>query len=400
MIPLELLHRLFDSLPDAMVLLRVENESQFRYERASQFAYMKGLFSDRHIGKRVTDTHSPEYALYLQEKYRYAVESKKPVIFNDIVQLNGEYFLQQAIVTPVLDGSGNCLYLIAEISHEIDNATTQRVQATRRIFESFFNNIEEPVVLVQHGDKQVQITDALLRKAMTENQLIVEYQPLINSRTGLLEGVEALVRWNHPEMGRLPPLVFLSAAEQLNLLVEIDLWVMHHACTAIKHANLSPVHLGINISTQHLRRKGFVDDVKAVLRDVDFPAEQLMLEITETSLMDELGVGLEILNNLSSMGVKIAIDDFGTGYSSLSYLKNLPIHVLKIDRSFVASVQQDTKSRAIVKTIAGLGRELGLRIVSEGVETLEQLEFVRGHCDMVQGYIYGGPVPLHQLQRK
>ena len=398
MMQIELLHSLFDALPDAMVLLRVEDDSHFRYERASRLAYMKGFFSEHSIGKLVTEAHPRAYALYLQEKYLYAVKSKKCVVFNDVVHSKVESFVQQAMVTPVIDASGRCQYLIAEVSQLIDGSTTQRVEATRSIFESFFNNTREQVVLVRHGDRQIEVTDAVLRKAMAEEQFIAEYQPLINPQTGRMEGVEVLVRWNHPEIGRLPPLAFISAAEQLGCLVEIDLWVMHRACLNIKDSSLLPIHLSVNIATEHLRRKGFIDDVKTILQDTNFPAEYLILEITESALMGDLDLALEILNALCLLGVKVAIDDFGTGYSSLSYLKDLPVHVLKIDRSFVASVSHDIKSRAIVETISHLGRELGLKVVSEGVETSEQLQFVRGHCDMVQGYIYSRPVSLDEIE--
>ena len=174
--------------------------------------------------------------------------------------------------------------------------------------------------------------------------------------------------------------------------------MIHRACLAMKDSSLLPIHLSVNIATEHLRRKGFIDDVKTILQDTNFPAEYLILEITESALMGDLDLALEILNALCLLGVKVAIDDFGTGYSSLSYLKDLPVHVLKIDRSFVASVSHDIKSRAIVETISHLGRELGLKVVSEGVETSEQLQFVGGHCDMVQGYIYSRPVSLNEIE--
>ncbi|MCL6442617.1 MAG: PAS domain-containing protein [Alicyclobacillus sp.] len=202
MIPLDLLHGLFDALPDAMVLLRVEEDGKFRYERASRYAYVKGLFSEGHIGKLVVEAHPPEYASYLQDKYRYAAESKNPVVFNDLVLIQGQSVLQQAVVTPVIDGAGRCQYLIAEISKEVDGATAQRVQATRKIFESFFDNTRDRVVMVRHGDKQIEVTGAVLRSAMNNEQLFAEYQPLMCPRTDTVKGVEALVRWNHPDFGQ------------------------------------------------------------------------------------------------------------------------------------------------------------------------------------------------------
>ncbi|MDQ0188522.1 EAL domain-containing protein [Alicyclobacillus cycloheptanicus] len=400
MVPLSLLHELFDSLPDAMVLLRVENHHRFRYERASRAAYRSHLFCESHLGKLVGEVHAPEYASYLREKYAYAVQTRKPVIFKDIVHLDNRSLIQEAVVTPVMDGSGNCQYLIAEISHEMDKAAAQRVEATRRIFESFFHGAGERVVRVRNGEHHIDVTDATLRKAMEDGQFFAEYQPLIAPRSGTMLGVEALIRWHHPDAGLIPPIALVSAAEQLGCLVEIDLWMMHRACSAIKQADLLPLHVGVNISAQHLRRKGFVDDVKAILADVAFPADQLVLEITESALMEEMEVALEILHTLRSYGVKFAIDDFGTGYSSLSYLKDLPVDLLKIDRSFIHSVPDDPRSSAIVETISNLGRHLNLLVISEGVETMKQLNFVRNHCDMVQGYIFSRPTSLDELQRQ
>ncbi|WDL97924.1 putative bifunctional diguanylate cyclase/phosphodiesterase [Alicyclobacillus sp. ALC3] len=279
----------------------------------------------------------------------------------------------------------------------MDQATTQRIQGARRILESLFSNTEERIARVQHGNHQIHVTDQTLRVAMQSNQLFAEYQPLISPKTGSVQGVEALIRWNHPDVGLISPVAFVPAAEQLGCLVEMDLWMMYQACSAVKKAGTPRLHVGVNVSAQHLLRRGFVDDVNAVLSDVRLPPEQLVIEITESALMEDIDTARDILHTLRSRGVKFAIDDFGTGYSSLSYLKDLPVDMLKIDRSFISSIPSDQKGTAIVEIIAILGRRLGLSVTAEGVETPQQLEFVRDHCDMVQGYIYSRPTSLEHI---
>ncbi|MCL6452812.1 MAG: EAL domain-containing protein [Alicyclobacillus sp.] len=395
---LPLLLELFDSLSDAMVLLSVEEDGNFRYQRANRYAYQKGLFSPERIGKRVLEAHPGPYAAYLQEQYTYAMRTKRPVIFKDVVPSEQGILVQEAIVVPVLNDVDTCVYLIAEVSHEVDSTTVQRVQATRRIFEAFFANEDHRVVQIRHGDKHLTVTDGKFREALRRQELFPEYQPLVNPQSGLVEGVEALVRWHHPDVGRIPPLAFVTAAEQLGFLIELDLWMMHHSCRQVAVASGNRCHVSVNISASHLKRRGFVDDVQTILADLGFPPDRLVLEITENALMEDVELAIEIMQALCATGVRFAIDDFGTGYSSLSYLKNLPVHFLKIDRSFIQAIPFDPRSAAIVETIALLGRRLGLCVVSEGVETMDQLQFAARHCDLVQGYIFSAPVRADQLR--
>jgi PAS domain S-box-containing protein len=244
--------------------------------------------------------------------------------------------------------------------------------------------------------------ESQLRKALERDELLLYFQPKIDAGTGSIAGVEALIRWKHPELGMVPPSQFIPVAEETGLIVQIGEWVLETACRqnhAWQRAGYPPVHVAVNIASLHFRQGGLIDSVARALHDTGLDPEWLELEVTESMLMEKVNsqgedTALETLFKLKDMGVRLAIDDFGTGYSSLSYLKRFPLDTLKIDRSFVKDLPRDAEDAAIAKAVIAMARSLKLAVVAEGVETAEQLAFLQQHgCDLVQGYLFSRPVP-------
>jgi diguanylate cyclase (GGDEF)-like protein len=242
-----------------------------------------------------------------------------------------------------------------------------------------------------------------LRTALDRGELSVRYQPLIAMASGEIEAAEALVRWQHPDRGELLPADFLSLAEQTGLIEPIGNWVLQEACRVgaeILRSNgkLPNLRMNVNLSERQLRTgPALVREVADSLRSTGLPAELLALEVTETMLVEEKGPALATLESLKELGVGLAIDDFGTGYSSLAYLRYLPISMLKVDKSFVADLQ-DGVDEKIVKWMVSLGSALGMSVCAEGVETIEQRDVLTAlGCDTAQGYFFSRPVPEREL---
>jgi diguanylate cyclase (GGDEF)-like protein len=236
-----------------------------------------------------------------------------------------------------------------------------------------------------------------LRRAVANNEFVTYYQPFVNFASGQVVGMEALVRWRHPQLGILLPAEFIAVAEDTGLVVELSNWVMRSACAQTRRwqdKGHGPLRIAVNISARHLRQEKFLEQVSDILDQSGLDASCLELELTETSMMQNAESGSKLLAQLRELGVKIAIDDFGTGYSSLSYLKRLPIDTVKLDRSFVTGATRDPDDAALVMAIVTLAHNLRLRVVAEGVETEEQLAFLRLlRCDEGQGYLFGKPSP-------
>ena len=239
-----------------------------------------------------------------------------------------------------------------------------------------------------------------LRNAVSKNELEVHYQPIVSltatKTVGETVGFEALVRWRHAERGLISPAEFIPIAEETGVIIEIDRWVLRHACTQVaawqaQFAN--PLTLNVNLTPQQLERPDFAQVVKATLSETGFSPTRLHLEITESTLVNRTEGVMVALGELESLGVELHIDDFGTGYSSLSYLQDFPADVLKIDRSFVNKLTQNDESARLVQTIVTMAHGLGLRVVAEGVETVEQLEHLRGlGCEYAQGFYFAKPL--------
>ncbi|KMJ57476.1 diguanylate cyclase [Bacillus sp. LL01] len=241
-----------------------------------------------------------------------------------------------------------------------------------------------------------------LRKALERNEFVLYYQPQICNRTGDIVGVEALIRWNHPTLGLIYPDKFIGLAEETGLITNIGEWVIEEACAQNKKwidAGMAPFKVAVNLSTHQFFKLNLVSHVQSVLERTGLDPKYLVVEITESMAMD-FDYSLRVLQQLKGLGVYISIDDFGTGYSSLSYLKSFPIDYLKIDRSFVRDVLQDNNDVNIVKAIITLAHNLGLRVIAEGVETIEQLDFLKKYnCDTIQGYLFSKPISVKQFEQ-
>ncbi|MGH2686617.1 MAG: putative bifunctional diguanylate cyclase/phosphodiesterase, partial [Actinomycetota bacterium] len=240
-----------------------------------------------------------------------------------------------------------------------------------------------------------------LRSSLENDQLEVHYQPKASLSTGRILGVEALVRWNHPRHGYLPPDEFIPVAEHTGLMRPLTLYVLRTAVRQLQEWRQQGIELdvAVNLSARSLLDVHLPDDVAAILADHDVPASCLTLEITESRIMADSPRTIGVMTRLSAMGVELAIDDFGTGYSSLSYLKRLPVDEVKIDRSFVMNMAVSDNDAKIVRSTVNLARDLGLRVVAEGVENQETWDrLVALGCDVAQGYFLSRPVPAARLQ--
>jgi diguanylate cyclase (GGDEF)-like protein len=245
--------------------------------------------------------------------------------------------------------------------------------------------------------ERLQMEEAL-RKALIREELILHYQPRQHVISGQITGIEALIRWKHPDLGLLLPAEFIGLAEETGLILEIGEWVLRKACVQNKQwqqMGLNPVRISVNISAMQFQREEFYQSVLHVLEDTGLEPTWLELELTESMVMHNAPMTIVKLNQLREIGVKISIDDFGTGFSSLSYLKLFPVDTLKLDNSFIQDVSADSKDAAITKTVIALARRLKLSVVAEGVETDEQLSFLRSRkCNEVQGFIISKPLSV------
>jgi EAL domain-containing protein (putative c-di-GMP-specific phosphodiesterase class I) len=235
-----------------------------------------------------------------------------------------------------------------------------------------------------------------LRLAIQRKEFFLMYQPQMDISSGKISGVEALVRWQHPELGLVPPAQFVPIAEDSGLIVPIGEWVLRTACAQAKKwqcEGLPAVSIAVNVSAVQFHQRGFVDLVSRVLRESGLSPQYLELELTESLILSNADVLPAMLKELKAIGVKLAIDDFGTGYSSFSYLRRFQVHKLKIDRSFVQGVSVDADSAAITSAIIGLAKSLNMKTIAEGVENIEQLAFLQAHdCGEIQGYYFSKPL--------
>lgn len=246
-----------------------------------------------------------------------------------------------------------------------------------------------------------------LHKALENEELTVYYQPQLNLQEGRLTGMEALLRWDHRELGRISPAEFIPLAEETGLIVGIGNWVLDQACKQVKKwqlAGFPSFRMAVNVSAVQFTRNDFLSGVKATLERNELEAGWLELELTEGLLLQDITGAATKLKELKKLGVYISIDDFGTGYSSLRYLKQLPIDTLKIDQSFIKDMEISnlvkSKDKALVETIIMLGHNLGMHIIAEGVETQAQLDFLRDKaCEEIQGYLYCRPLPPTEVER-
>ena len=239
--------------------------------------------------------------------------------------------------------------------------------------------------------------DAELRLALRNDEFVLHYEPLIDGRDGRVRGAEALIRWNHPARGLVPPGQFIRIAEDTGLIEPIGQWVLRTACAQFvswRAAGLTLDDISVNVSTQQFRRPDFVQMVSGMLADSGMQPEWLKLEITESVLVDESGEAERTLAELAALGVKLALDDFGTGYSSLAYLKRLPVDIIKIDRSFVHDIQDSDDAQALVRATIDMAHALRKRVTAEGVELAAQQALLSSWgCDLLQGWLFTRSLP-------
>jgi len=240
-----------------------------------------------------------------------------------------------------------------------------------------------------------------LRSALDKKELMLHYQPIVNLKSGTITGAEALLRWTQPRRGSVPPAMFIPVAEDSGLILPIGAWVLRDACTQGKawaDAGLSPLTISVNVSALQIRSDNFLANLLAVLDETGLNPGSLNIEMTESGLMERAKFGSAILTSLRDKGIQVSVDDFGTGYSSLSYLRKLPIDTLKIDQSFVRQISTTPDDTTIVSAIISMGRSLRLKVVAEGVESVEDVAFLKKQeCDEAQGYYFSRPIPADEF---
>jgi diguanylate cyclase (GGDEF)-like protein len=245
--------------------------------------------------------------------------------------------------------------------------------------------------------------EAELRAGLTRGELFLEYQPQVDATTSSVVGAEALVRWRHPQRGRLGPDAFIPLAEDSSLIIQVDRWVLRTGCSQLARwhkAGFDNLVLSVNLSARNFYRGDLVDVVDRTLREHGLSGKALEIEITESTLMTKVPGAVEVLRRLRGLGVSVSIDDFGTGYSALGYLNRFPVDALKIDRSLVLDVWSSAGAAAITTAVVAIGKSLNLRVVAEGVETEAQLAFLRKQgCHLIQGFLFSRPLEAEAFER-
>jgi diguanylate cyclase (GGDEF)-like protein len=281
-----------------------------------------------------------------------------------------------------------------DIIRDADSAMYRAKANGRACYEIFDSRMHDNAM------KLLQL-EADLRRAVKNQEFIVNYQPIVSLSNSGIVGVEALLRWQHPQRGIISPMEFIPLAEETGLISEIGEWILRTACAQNiewQNAGFDPLLMKVNFSVRQFQRKDLLEVVKRAIQETMMPAQFLDVEITESIATEDNCILL--LNELSAMGVQISIDDFGTGYSSLGYLKQLPINTIKIDKSFVKDISVETNAEGIVKAIIAMAHNLKIKVVAEGVETEEQKAFLKAsHCDEMQGYLFSPPVSAKEFTK-
>jgi diguanylate cyclase (GGDEF)-like protein/PAS domain S-box-containing protein len=236
-----------------------------------------------------------------------------------------------------------------------------------------------------------------LHTALRDDQFELFYQPIVEAVSGRLRGLEALIRWHHPERSLVSPGLFIPLAEQTGQIIPLGRWILERVCQDVAHMHIRGLRMpvAVNISSLQFRREGFMDDVKQALETSGIPSDCLEIEVTESVLLDGAEKAIDLINQLKAVGIKVALDDFGTGFSSLSYLRDLPIHKVKLDRAFIKDITTDTRNAAIVQGIITMAHHLDLIVVAEGIEDRDQQhDLIRRDCDLLQGFLFARPMPL------
>ncbi|CAG9607292.1 sensor domain-containing protein [Pseudoneobacillus rhizosphaerae] len=316
---------------------------------------------------------------------RILTEFSKPLILN-----NQEFYVTPSIGISLYPSDGTDEETLIKLADIAMYMAKERGKNNFQFYSSKLNGL---------SSRKMELENSL-RKALEQNQLLLYYQPQVEIASGKTVGVEALIRWKHPEYGFITPNEFIPLAEETGLIVPLGKWILHQACEqnkAWQDEGFIKVPVAVNISVRQLQDDDFVSAVGNILKETGLDSKYLELEITE-SVMYNIERSTVILNELKKLGVKISIDDFGTGYSSLSYLKHLPIDKIKIDKSFVDDIINHSNQGAIVKTIIDMGHNLNYTVIAEGIETDVQVNFLKKHsCRIGQGYFYSRPLPVEEV---
>jgi diguanylate cyclase (GGDEF)-like protein/PAS domain S-box-containing protein len=264
------------------------------------------------------------------------------------------------------------------------------------------NNFQLYDAAMDFDDERRMSIESGLRRALERDEFRVFYQPKINADSGEITALEALIRWQHPELGTLSPAEFIALAEESGLIIPIGEWVMRRACRdnhTWQERGLPKIRVAVNLSGYQLQARNFVEAVRSVLEETGLEGDYLEFEITETVIMQNPEFAVAVLSRLRDMGIHISIDDFGTGYSSLAHLKRFSVNTLKIDQTFVRDIEINSTDAAITSAIISMGNSLGLKVIAEGVETEGQFNVLKGkHCEEMQGYLFSKPVPVDQVE--
>lgn len=306
----------------------------------------------------------------------------KPIILDN----NNEILITASIGISLYPADGSELEKMLQLAHQAMNYVKQHGGNTYAFYQ--------PTLNVTNCDRLTLETS--LSHALERNEIEIYYQPKISLKTGKIVGAEALLRWFHPEQGVISPIKFIPIAEETRLIIPLGEWVLKMSCQQTKlwqNSGYPELRIAVNISGLQFKQSNFYSRLVQILKETDFAAKYLELELTETVLIENLEIGNERLTAFQDLGVQIAIDDFGTGYSSLSYLQQFSFDTLKIDKSFIRQLNKNTKTKTITSSIIKMGHELNLNLVAEGVETKTELDFLyQTNCDEIQGFIFSQPL--------
>lgn len=332
---------------------------------------------------------------------KYAKPVAEKIINSCSIPLNiesHEFFVSTSIGISVYPNDGHSL---EDLQKHADLAMYKAKHAGGGIYQYFTQDLD----IAAHEHIRLE---ASLRKAIEANEFVLHFQPQLNLNDGTIKSAEALIRWEHPELGLISPAKFIPLAEETGLIMPIGEWALHEACRINKewqNQGYDPITIAVNISPKQFRHQDVTQIVANAIKENQLEAKYLKIEITESAVMENVENAIKKLKSIHDMGVQISIDDFGTGYTSISYLRQYPVSVLKIDQTFIKGIPQNQNDVAITSAVISLGHNLGLEVIAEGVETAEQMQFLVEHgCDSIQGYFFGRPVPaskfVQQLTKK
>jgi diguanylate cyclase (GGDEF)-like protein len=361
----------------------------------------------RHVADRLRDAAGPdcEVMRYAGDEFLIAIGDVDPAA--NLLQLANRYC--ECIAEPMPVSQVATLYLTASVGAAAFPDSGQTVLDLTRQADIATNRAKRngrSGAFVFSNELSEALSDRLalggrIRNALARDEFLLCYQPQIDAQDGSVVGLEALVRWDSPEFGLLPPGRFIPVAEDNGMIVQLGAWVLRTACRHLRDwidMGMAGFEVSVNVSAAQMHRPNFVEEVSRIIAETGIDPGMLQLELTESVLIDQGEFAVAQMQQLRKLGVKIALDDFGVGYSSLSYLRRFPINRLKIDQSFIANITHDGKDAELVRAIISIGHHMGMRVVAEGVETLAQSSYLRrSHCDELQGFQFSQALPASSV---